>query len=46
MFTKGMANTKWEFPEDAKTDLSLMEFLEIARDESIPFDGARFDYSF
>ena len=38
MFTSGMSNTNWQFPVDAKPDMSLKEFLGIVMDESIPYD--------
>jgi hypothetical protein len=41
MFTTGMQNTKWKFPEDANRELSLRAFLDIAMDESIAYSGHR-----
>lgn len=41
MFTDGMENTKWKYPADAKPNISLENFLDIVRDESIPYDGLR-----
>ena len=40
MFTEGMDNTVKEWSAERK-DISLVDFLAIASDESIPFDGAR-----
>ncbi len=41
MFADGMENTKWKFPTDAIPNITLLEFLDIVRDESIPYDGIR-----
>ena len=38
MFTKGMEESVWKYPEDGNPNLTLEHFLEIAMDESIPFD--------
>lgn len=40
MFTTGMENSRWQYPEDGNPNLSLRQFLEIAMDDSIPFDTA------
>ena len=40
MFAGGMENSVWEWPEEHR-DISLGSFLDIARDDSIPFDGRR-----
>ena len=39
MFTRGMENSKWQYPEDGNPELTLEQFLNIAMDDSIPFDG-------
>ncbi len=39
MFTSGMENTVWEFPENADPNISLRSFLDIVRDDSIPYNG-------
>ena len=36
MFTSGMDNTEWKYPEDGDRELTLKQFLKIAMDESIP----------
>lgn len=38
MFTQGMEESVWKYPEDGNPNLTLEQFLEIAMDESIPFD--------
>ena len=40
MFAGGMENSVWDWPEKHR-DITLAKFLEIARDQSIPFDGRR-----
>lgn len=41
MFTSGMENTKWAYPEDGNPALTFKQFLEIARDDSILYDQRR-----
>jgi hypothetical protein len=41
MFAQGMENTVWEHPGQECKDISLADFLDIAMDESIPYDGVR-----
>ncbi len=41
MFAQGMENTVWEHPGQECQDISLGKFLDIAMDESIPYDGVR-----
>lgn len=41
MFTKGMDESVWKYPEDGNPDLTLKQFLDIATDESIPFNLPR-----
>ena len=43
MFTKGMEESVWKYPEDGNPNLTLEHFLEIAMDESIPFDFPKRD---
>jgi len=40
MFAIGMENTSWENADDVH-GISLREFLDIAQDETIPYDGER-----
>lgn len=41
MFTHGMDNSNWKYPDDGDPKLSFKEFVDIVVDESIPFDGNR-----
>ncbi len=41
MFTQGMEESVWEYPEDGQRSLTLKDSLKIAMDESVIYDARR-----